>query len=263
MTGGPTSMTTEATHTCELIERHTILLPTDDLGADAAIQSTTIMAENWAKDQGMELRGISSIVAHNEAGVTFTVTVGKGDLAADPAATSWRWSARMLHWRKVLSNGDGREGRRIVAREEGRSFGNPLRTPGPVPAVPPEDFAHLQRGGIVYPADQRPPWQRRADGWDEDEVERVREEAYPDSGYYRAAQRRREQALLGTVQPEPTFFEKLKGVREEVDKANELTDDEASEIASTEIRAMRSERRQRCGNCYQLGGAHHPDCVQR
>ncbi|UJQ86591.1 hypothetical protein SEA_PENGUINLOVER67_69 [Mycobacterium phage PenguinLover67] len=88
------------------------------------------VAEAWAEREGMEIgAGSFSVIASTNGlpiasqggwlGVSFEVTVGKGDIdPADPEADSWTWSARMHHWRRFLS-GTGRIGRKIAAREDG------------------------------------------------------------------------------------------------------------------------------------------------
>lgn len=84
------------------------------------------LAARWAEAHGLELIGVHCLSRSNgEVGVTFDVHVGHGDIDGDQrvpgALDRWRWSARMLWWRKVFTNADGRQGRRIVAREEAGS----------------------------------------------------------------------------------------------------------------------------------------------
>ncbi|AGT12971.1 hypothetical protein KAYACHO_67 [Mycobacterium phage KayaCho] len=162
------------------------------------------------RPESFEVLASSSFDAdHGEyIGVAFDVVIGKGDLSTDHRergeADAWTWSARFQHWRNVF-NGMGRQGRLIARREDGLAsvtrIGDPTRQPGTLRerlGVPPEGSIGIKRGGLrmtedihpawsdpdhpvsrelretyappVPPADQRPPWLRRADGWDEDDA---------------------------------------------------------------------------------------------
>ncbi|AHJ88369.1 hypothetical protein CG91_gp069 [Mycobacterium phage 39HC] len=191
------------THTCDLVERHRITIPVGATGDNVAV--ARLHAEAWADWNGLELRAEDIGVTARDGqytGVVFDVVIGKGDIDTDHrgrgAADSWTWSARWQHWRNVF-NGMGRSGRLIAARQDGLAsvtrlgVGDPTREPGSLRerlGVPPEGDhgIQIQRGGIRFPeahdgqtvdgvtlhaadpADQRPPWLRRADGWDEDDA---------------------------------------------------------------------------------------------
>ncbi|AKF14333.1 hypothetical protein SEA_VINCENZO_71 [Mycobacterium phage Vincenzo] len=57
-------------------------------------------------------------------GVSWTVTVGRGDISTDQrlpgVMDAWRWSARFHHWRRVFNRLDGRQGRLLAARDDAR-----------------------------------------------------------------------------------------------------------------------------------------------
>jgi hypothetical protein len=135
-------------------------------------------------------------------GVSFDVVVGKGDISLDQSVPGvldrWTWSAGAVEWwqrwlgtaeGKLISLVDG-EGRRRGGRITGirpipgdpsavsvegefvdgvgtfHGFGDPSRMPG---VMQPgwQGPAALRGDGIsVSPADQAPPWMRRADGDD-------------------------------------------------------------------------------------------------
>lgn len=117
-------------HTADLIERHRIVINTADLptGAKARTDVARLHAEAWARAHGLELGGMHSIAGSSlfpescYNGVEFEVTVGKGEIALDQRVPGvldrWKWSARMEHWRRVFTGKDGRQGRRLAARED-------------------------------------------------------------------------------------------------------------------------------------------------
>jgi hypothetical protein len=181
------------THTCDLVERHRITIPVGATGDNVAV--ARLHAEAWAEWNGLALRAEDIGVTQRDGqytGVVFDVVIGKGDIDTDHrgrgAADAWTWSARFQHWRNVF-NGMGRQGRLIARREDGLAsvtrIGDPTRAPGSLRealGVPPsgDTGIKIQRGGVRFPpiddptlvdaADQRPPWLRRADGWDEDDA---------------------------------------------------------------------------------------------
>ncbi|QPX62184.1 hypothetical protein PBI_INDLOVU_69 [Mycobacterium phage Indlovu] len=113
------------------MERHRITLP---VGAtDDNVAAARLVAERYADAHGFEIAaGSFSVIASTNGlpvasqggylGVAFDVVVGKGDIDCDQRVPGvldrWSWSARMLWWRKVLTNGDGRQGRRLAARDD-------------------------------------------------------------------------------------------------------------------------------------------------
>lgn len=122
-------------HTSELVERHDIVvrygLGYPALDVNAAVSLARELADAWATAHAIDIGTPSALSRHGEAGVTFEVHVGHGDIDADQRVPgvldNWRWSARMLWWRKVMTNADGRQGRLLARREEaGRADVIPL-----------------------------------------------------------------------------------------------------------------------------------------
>ena len=223
------STTTDLKHTATLMEQHRIsFVVSGDDGLDTF--DAEAAAEAWADAHGLDLLDVKVFSTYGrgdvtEAGVTFTVTVGKGDISPDQrmpgVLDSWRWSAgRFEWWRKVFNRADGRQGRILVAREEDNT--RVIRFPGPVPAVHPSDLA---------PVDQRPPWQRRAEGWDEDDVteaEPTHRQLIDQAEARRLAAFDREDTILHATEASPGYV----GVR----------------LSG-----------KRCGDCYAIGG-HTSEC---
>jgi hypothetical protein len=157
------------------MERHVILLPHGQLGDDddTLVSVAKTHAERYALAHGFEIVRLHGDVygpldgAAYGIGVSFDLVVGKGDIAYDQrvpgALDAWRWSGpRMEFWRRLFNRTNGRQGRRIVARQEGEARVIPF-----------------DRGGLRHPmasgfldglevSDQRPPNLRRGEGWDED-----------------------------------------------------------------------------------------------
>ncbi|AGT12806.1 hypothetical protein PHELEMICH_68 [Mycobacterium phage Phelemich] len=165
------------THTSTLLERHTITLPVGATGDNVAV--ARLHAEAYARARGFELSaGSISVVARSAnglpiagnggyLGVSFDVVVGKGDIALDQRVPGvldrWTWSGGALQWwRKVLGNGDGRQGR-VLARLDERDRGRRV-VPGPwrgADALHGFDQANQPGGPTVSAADDRvPPWMR-------------------------------------------------------------------------------------------------------
>lgn len=163
------------THTSTLAERHVITLPAGATGDNVAV--ARLHAEAYARARGFDLPAGSIGVLSRRGklgdeyiGVTFDVVVGKGDISPDQRSPGvldrWTWSGGALQWwRKVLGNGDGRQGR-VLARLDERDRGRRV-VPGPwrgADALHGFDQANQPGGPTV--ADQMPPWMRRADGDD-------------------------------------------------------------------------------------------------
>lgn len=125
---GPTSEAAIA-HTCELVERHAIIVPANALpgGIKAAFDTAKLHAEAWARAHGgLEVANLKSHINEDtSAGVIFEVHVGHGDIALDQRVAGvldrWRWSARMTWWRRVLTNADGRKGALLAKAEDGKA----------------------------------------------------------------------------------------------------------------------------------------------
>ena len=122
-----------AEHRCRLVERHEISVPVPVAQPDIshyreAVAAMFDQARAWHAAHGLEpidlARFARTASADGQAavGVQWTVTVGKGTIAADQripgVLDSWRWSARFQHWRKVFNRMDGRQGRLLVLRED-------------------------------------------------------------------------------------------------------------------------------------------------
>ncbi|QNO13092.1 hypothetical protein SEA_VIOLETZ_70 [Mycobacterium phage VioletZ] len=140
-TTGPTSPEPDAAHgaaehRCRLIERHEISAPVDDEQPDIshyreAVAAMFDQARAWHAAHGLEPVDLSEFVrtsGHERGaavGVSWTVTVGRGDISDDQrlpgVMDSWKWSARFHHWRKVFNRMDGRQGRLLALREDGRA----------------------------------------------------------------------------------------------------------------------------------------------
>lgn len=121
-----------ATHSAELVERHRITLP---VGAtDDNVAAARLVAESYAEAHGFEIRpGSFSVIASTNGlpiasqggylGVAFDVTVGRGDIALDQRVPGvldcWTWSGpRLEWWRRIFNRADGRQGRRLAARDD-------------------------------------------------------------------------------------------------------------------------------------------------
>ncbi|AEJ95742.1 hypothetical protein FDI64_gp68 [Mycobacterium phage Zemanar] len=131
----------QAEHRCRLVERHEISAPVDDEQPDIshyreAVAAMFDQARAWHAAHGLEpidlARFARTASANGQAavGVQWTVTVGRGDISADQrlpgVMDSWKWSARFHHWRKVFNRMDGRQGRLLALREDGRASVTPL-----------------------------------------------------------------------------------------------------------------------------------------
>lgn len=160
-------------HTSALIEQHRIFQQVDASRQampgwvppeleDEVTDLCLATAKAWAEANGLELGDIAKYRANRgrdaEVGVSFTVTVGKGDISADQstpgALDSWRWSGgRLEWWRRVFNRQDGRQGRLLARREDGLATVSRLHREPPTaqskgiqwPTEPPvtglEDFA--------------------------------------------------------------------------------------------------------------------------
>ncbi|QFP96352.1 hypothetical protein SEA_APEX_69 [Mycobacterium phage Apex] len=145
-TTGPTSPEPDAAHgaaehRCRLVERHEISAPVDDEQPDIshyreAVAAMFDQARAWHAAHGLEpidlarFARTASVNGQAAVGVQWTVTVGRGDISADQrlpgVMDSWKWSARFHHWRKVFNRMDGRQGRLLALREDGRASVTPL-----------------------------------------------------------------------------------------------------------------------------------------
>lgn len=174
----------KVTHKCELVERHTITILIDDLptGVNARVDVAKLHAEAWSRAHGLDLIGIHVISgsgmqpgsAYN--GVTFDVHVGHADISTDQrvpgALDTWTWSARVQWWAKLLR----RIGRPVtLATEAGRVVSGPWNPVDGERLVADARKTYnravadqILSGQLHDEVDQRPPWLRRADGWDED-----------------------------------------------------------------------------------------------
>lgn len=125
-------------HSCDLVERHRITLPVGATGDNVAV--ARLHAEAYARARGFELSAGSMSVTQSlnpdggYLGVAFDVTVGKGDIALDQSVPGvldrWTWSGGAVQWwRRVLNNGDGRQGR-VLARRDDLDRGRRV-VPGP------------------------------------------------------------------------------------------------------------------------------------
>ncbi|AER48985.1 hypothetical protein PRODRIGUEZ_72 [Mycobacterium phage PRodriguez] len=103
-------------------------------------------------------------------GVAFDVVVGKGDIAMDQRVPGvldrWTWSGGALQWwRKVLGNGDGRQGR-VLARLDDLDRGRRV-VPGPWRGADALNGLGLdqasQTGHPTVADDRRPPWMKHDD----------------------------------------------------------------------------------------------------
>lgn len=186
-TAGATSRTTTSEpsiqHDAQLVERHSISLRAGDLPEDGAgaIDVLRLHAQAYARARGLELTSVMARVRtpvpdprEQIIAVEFDVVVGRGDIAAsDDQLHGWTWSQGAVDWwRAIIERVATPRRQRLHVREtedgkviEGR-FGDPRRMPGDWqggPAIRGEGIA-----ATPAPADQRPPWMRRGEGWDED-----------------------------------------------------------------------------------------------
>lgn len=124
-------------HTAVLSERHLVVVELPGRRHDVLpsefpeiVSACERRARAWADAHGLELGGLgvySSASCEGKparVGVSFEVVVGKGEIDADQSPAGhldrWRWSGgRLDWWRNVFNRSDQREGRKLVAREEG------------------------------------------------------------------------------------------------------------------------------------------------
>ncbi|AGU91981.1 hypothetical protein ADAWI_68 [Mycobacterium phage Adawi] len=148
------------THRCRLVERHEITTVADVDSVDYADLYAALFdqARAWHTAHGLEPVDLAQInprpttgplaAVQAVVGVEWTVTVGRGDISEDQrlpgVMDSWKWSARFHHWRKVFNRMDGRQGRLLALREDGRAT---------VTKLFPE---------ATLAPDQRPPWMHRS-----------------------------------------------------------------------------------------------------
>ncbi|QOP65614.1 hypothetical protein SEA_SUIGENERIS_73 [Mycobacterium phage Suigeneris] len=159
-------------HSSELVERHRITLPVGATGDNVAV--ARLHAEAYARARGFDLSAgslgvISRLgkVGDEYLGVAFDVVVGKGDIAMDQRVPGvldrWTWSGGALQWwRKVLGNGDGRQGR-VLARLDDLDRGRRV-VPGPWRGADALNGLGLdqasQTGHPTVADDRRPPWMK-------------------------------------------------------------------------------------------------------
>jgi hypothetical protein len=182
-------------HTATLAEYHAV---TTMFGADvpasvigqhyqATIDAQRAIAERWASAHGLEISAVSEHETLDDGRVAITTTwvvqVGRGDIDGDQsepgALDRWRWSARVSFWRR-LTQGLGREGRRLAVREDGLASVTPLRRGfglraadnlPPTPQMPHPDLAQpttdpgeqCNQSGYLPgtgPVEHRPAWLR-------------------------------------------------------------------------------------------------------
>lgn len=228
---GPTSMTTDLKHTAELVEKHRLTTSIQADNSEETLARLKEVAKAYAEAHGFELMGTTAVWLtpgpnhyEHKVALEFDVVVGKGDISLDQrmpgVLDSWRWSAgRFEWWRKVFNRMDGRQGRILAQREDDARV---IRFPGPTafegdPGVP--------------PVDQRPPWQRRAEGWDEDDVvetDPTHRQLIDQAEARRLAAFDREDTILHATEASPGYV----GVR----------------LSG-----------KRCGDCYAIGG-HTSEC---
>jgi hypothetical protein len=128
MTTGPTSEP-HISHTAELVERHMIVMPCAAVGgATEAFEIATLHAQAWAHAHGLDPEGLGAISLSRSGGtngVSFDVVIGRGDIDLDQRMPGvldrWRWSGRIDWWRRVFNRADGRQGRLLAAREDGKA----------------------------------------------------------------------------------------------------------------------------------------------
>ncbi|AKF14641.1 hypothetical protein AVJ28_gp72 [Mycobacterium phage Baee] len=176
MTTGPISAAEpepRVTHSCDLVERHRITLPAGATGDNVAV--ARLHAEAYARARGFELSAGSIGVVSRRGkagdefiGVTFDVTVGKGDIALDQSTPGvldrWTWSGGAVQWwRRVLNNGDGRQGR-VLARRDDLDRGRRV-VPGPWRGAQAlNGFDQASQTGHPTVADDRvPPWMKHSE----------------------------------------------------------------------------------------------------
>lgn len=181
------------THTSRLVETHRITLPAGATGDNVAV--ARLHAEAYARSRGFELgAGDFSVLGINgpdgRSGVQFTLTVGVGDIHQDQRVPGvldrWTWSGGAVEWwRKHLGDSQAKllslvdaQGNRRTGRLTGirpiEGDPNAVSVSGEFVDAPGgfhgrwlgNDALNGLLGGAA--GDGRPPWLRRADGWDED-----------------------------------------------------------------------------------------------
>ncbi|ABD58187.1 hypothetical protein PBI_COOPER_70 [Mycobacterium phage Cooper] len=123
-------------HRCRLVERHQITTVVTEANVDrldyADLYAALFdQARAWHAAHGIAPVDLAQMsprphgLSDAEVGVEWTVTVGRGDISEDQrlpgVMDSWKWSARFHHWRKVFNRMDGRQGRLLALREDGRA----------------------------------------------------------------------------------------------------------------------------------------------
>lgn len=113
-------------HTCELVERHSVVLPYPDGDRTLAqvLADARSSAEAWADAHGLDIGVVSPLSGEGYNGVAFDVFVGKGALSAnqrDPGVLdNWAWSARVEYWRRMLGRyAGGRKGKVLAEAGDG------------------------------------------------------------------------------------------------------------------------------------------------
>lgn len=119
-----------------LVEQHEVSAPTVEDYPDVtdytdALAAMYDQARAWHDAHGLAPVDLARFTRTHSTqrpaavGVSWTVTVGQGDLSDDQripgVMDAWRWSARFHHWRRVFNRLDGRQGRLLAAREDGRA----------------------------------------------------------------------------------------------------------------------------------------------
>ena len=130
-------------HVCDLLEAHVVMteLDLDSYGwtraHDVAQAHVRSIMTRWCDAHGVEPMHVESIDSPGnldtdvpQAGVRWTVTVGKADVSLDQRAAgtldSWTWSGRVEHWRAMFGHLEGgRQGRRLP--ELSKRTKNPFR----------------------------------------------------------------------------------------------------------------------------------------
>ena len=144
-------------HRCRLVERHEITTVADVDSVDYVDLYAALFdqARAWHAAHGLEPVDLAQInprpttgplaAVQAVVGVEWTVTVGRGDISEDQrlpgVMDSWKWSARFHHWCKVFNRMDGRQGRLLALREDGRASVTKL--------FPEHDRAVRARTGVV------------------------------------------------------------------------------------------------------------------
>jgi hypothetical protein len=127
-----------AEHTVQLYETHDIRLPVAGYDVNAIVAVADLAAKDWLAAHDLDADTMPISRSDGTAGVTFTLTLGRGPAAtdgSDAVGDAFVWSARIGHWLDLLTRGAkparaARRSERLHARPDGNAHIIALPTGG-------------------------------------------------------------------------------------------------------------------------------------